>query len=583
MKKKHVITLAAASALTATTMLSTPLVTAKPVQTGGAELTATAVPSAPAFSADTINPDLMQALAAKGVHVSEPIPQAIKKGKQKNPYSKPEYKEGMQRLNLNPTQKNLALLVKFPAENGHSPVPGSPDERIPASYFNDLLYGTSYNPYTLPQFAQYATAPDGTKAPTDHTLHNYYSEVSGGKLNVTTADSPEKVGWITAPHPYSYYFGDTGSLPTSTSDYNANGFGDYPHNVQGLVEDVVKAADPYIDFSQYADANGEIPGIFIIHEGTGGEWSTDPQQFWSHKWELNEPLTVDGVQVSKYSMEPEYGGNLAGYDPASNTYVPAAKSGPFPPYTGVYAHEFGHILGMPDLYDYGYDSEGVGAWSVMAGGSWARFPNYLQYNGNTPVHPDAWNKYFAGLAEAKEVSLDQVTNATLPSVEDTGTIYKVTVPKSHGSEYFLFENRQQKGYDLGLARYGGVTAGHLNPNMHGLLAYHVDENVLQRNFWRPDEGQDANPNRTAYNPIDAYTGTGEWHYAVGVVQADGKFDLENNVNAGDAGDAYPGTTGKHDLTFGKSFYSGSYYGGAPFNVKNIQESNGNVSLTFDPK
>ena len=96
---------------------------------------------------------------------------------------------------------------------------------------------------------------------------------------------------------------------------------------------------------------------------------------------------------------------------------------------GVYAHEFGHILGLPDLYDYGYESEGVGAWTVMAGGSWARYPNYLQYNGNTPVHLDAWDKYFAGLVEPQEVSMARVTNATLPSSEDNANgIYKVTVP-----------------------------------------------------------------------------------------------------------------------------------------------------------
>lgn len=578
MKKKHIIASAVVTALTATTMLAAPVVSAKSVPATTETTTAARTDTdSTVFSADSLVPEAVQALQSKGIKPKQPT----QKGPKKNPNSKPTHKSPEERLSLNPTQNNLAILVKFPEENGHSPVPGSPDTRIPAKYFNDLLYGTSYNPYEMPQFQKYATAPNGVAAPTDRTLHNYYKDVSYGKINVTTKDSPEKVGWVVAPHPYSYYFGNKGSLPTSPDDYNANGFGDYPYNVQGLVEDVVKIADKTIDFSKYADANGEVPGIFIIHEGTGGEWSTDPQQFWSHKWELDVPLVVDGVKVSKYSMEPELGGNLTGFD--GEVYDPSLVTGPFAPAVGVYAHEFGHILGLPDLYDYGYDSEGVGAWSVMAGGSWARYPNYVQYNGNTPVLLDAWNRYFAGIADAKEVSPYTITKATLPAAADSNIIYKVNVPLTNGTEYFLFENRQLKGYDLGLARYGGVTQGQFNDKMHGLLVYHVDDNVLQRNFWRPDEGQDANPDRRAYNPVDAYTDTNEWHYGVGIVQADGKFDLEKNNNAGDAGDPFPGTSGKTTLEFTNNFYSGSYY--RPLNyfkLTNITEKNGVITTTISP-
>ena len=140
-----------------------------------------------------------------------------------------------------------------------------------------------------------------------------------------------------------------------------------------------------------------------------------------------------------------------------------------------------------------------------------------------------------------------------------------------------------KGYDLGLARYGGVTAGHFNDKMHGLLAYHVDDNVFYRNFWRPNEAEDFNPVR---NSKGTGTWNGEWHYAVGLIQADGLFDLEKGYNSGDAGDAYPGATGKNNLTFSKTFYSGSYYAGAGsapfFGVNNITEQNGVVSAQFTP-
>ena len=52
-------------------------------------------------------------------------------------------------------------------------------------------------------------------------------------------------------------------------------------------------------------------------------------------------------------------------------------------------------LGLPDEYDCGYESEGAGTWSVMAGGSWNYYPKlpapyYYRFLGNSPPHPSAW-------------------------------------------------------------------------------------------------------------------------------------------------------------------------------------------------
>ena len=68
------------------------------------------------------------------------------------------------------------------------------------------------------------------------------------------------------------------------------------------------------------------------------------------------------MKIYNYAMMPEVGGDLTGFS--------GDPFGPYPPTVGVFAHEFGHVLGLPDQYDYGYESDGTGMFSLMAGGSW---------------------------------------------------------------------------------------------------------------------------------------------------------------------------------------------------------------------
>lgn len=507
----------------------------------------------------------------------------------------------------------LVLLAKYP--DGDEPIGDMPGQ-VPAHYYEDLIFGTEYNPYELPQFKKYAEV-NGAKAPTNRTMQNAYKESSYGKTNLVHLENAH-FQWVEMPKGASYYLDQEGKYAENGKYVLGNVNGD-AHTGE-FVRDLLKAADEQIDFSKYADENGEVPNVFIVHEGTGAEFSRDPAQWWSHKWSLlsalyygkyyetgkpadvytgmkqsdwinktvAEDMTYDGVIVNNYNIQPGIGGNVSGYDAATDSYKDALKTGPFPAQTGVYAHEFGHALGLPDFYDTAYSSEGVGNYSMMAGGSWMRFPDAAAYSGNSPTHFDPFSKVFLGWANPIVVKpQDGVKTIILPPVnaaKDNNGIVKMEVPGSNGTEYFLFENVQQQGFNQGLIRQG--------KDAHGLLAWHVDENVIslyQTAGFRPNNVENWMNKRFQFNQSEkASDGSVVTHYGLSVVQKDGLYELEKNINRGNAGDFFQ--TGSKLTPVSGNVHTGSYYfwkgysstpGDSGIHVTDIKENkDGSITAKF---
>jgi immune inhibitor A len=202
---------------------------------------------------------------------------------------------------------------------------------------------------------------------------------------------------------------------------------------------------------------------------------------------------------------------------------------------GVFAHELGHLLFQwPDLYDTDYSSAGLGNWCIMSGGSWNN-------GGDTPALPCAWCKMNQGWADTA-VAVGRQTVA-LPRSADHQRIWKLWKSGLPQTEYFLIENRQKHGFDAYLPGAG-------------LLIYHIDET------------QPAN--------------TGEPHYKVALVQADGQRDLEENADGGDDGDPYPGATNNRVFD-ANSRPSSVAYSGAPSGVavRDISDPGLIMSATLD--
>jgi M6 family metalloprotease-like protein len=112
----------------------------------------------------------------------------------------------------------------------------------------------------------------------------------------------------------------------------------------------------------------------------------------------------------------------------------------------VFAHEFGHLLGLPDLYARPENpgSEGVGVWCAMS-----------NQNGNgRPQHFSAWCKEQLGWAKPALIDPTVKQKLILAPAEDSAReCFKVLI-RQDGSEYLLLENRMRKGFDRDLPAEG---------------------------------------------------------------------------------------------------------------------------------
>lgn len=115
----------------------------------------------------------------------------------------------------------------------------------------------------------------------------------------------------------------------------------------------------------------------------------------------------------------------------------------------VIAHEFGHLLGLPDLYVSPESSgqEGAGVWCTMAVG-----------HGRTgkPLHLSAWCKERLDWLKPAIVDPRVRQRLILSPVENSPTECLKVLLKPDGSEYLLLENRKATGFDRDLPDEGLV-------------------------------------------------------------------------------------------------------------------------------
>ncbi len=306
---------------------------------------------------------------------------------------------------------------------------------------------------------------------------------------------------------------------TSAALYSAITPTDYGQ-VRSMIEDAIDQLDPIIDYSQYdndgpdgipdsGDDDGYVDSLFFVHAGPGREETGDTNDIWSHAWSFYQGhATNDGVSFFRYSVEPEM--------LADGTQITV----------GVFAHEYGHVIGLPDVYDTDYSSSGIGNWGLMSGGSWGRRDG--EPAGSSPSHMTAWSKMQMGWLTPTTITAT-TTGVTIPPAETNAVAYRIWRDgATTGDEYFLVENRRRLGFDESLVRRQ-ISYGLAAPE--GLAIYHVDDSV----------GGNSNENHRLLDVVESspwFTPGGYYEHLD--LPRDGSELPLVNPNRGDDGDLWPG-------------------------------------------
>lgn len=284
-----------------------------------------------------------------------------------------------------------------------------------------------------------------------YTTHSYYGQVSDGALNLGGAvmvDPTEPDGYWMAEYPKTTY------------------------DDMGLLTEILNKADEIYDFSEFdADGNSEADGVFFIYAGDTDGWG---DFYWG--WATYGQYIIDGVRVGPLMFVGEH----------LMTYR-------------VAAHEYGHMMGLPDYYDYTFQSNGIGVWGLMGKGE---------------SYQDARSRMKLGWVNPIDVSMDMYGVTFSPRSENSD-VYRLWHMGEYGPEYFLLEMIKPTSYDYKMPG-------------EGLMIWHVDDTRSNNNTWQ--------------------------HKLLDVEEADGLDHLDHKTNNGDANDLY--WLGNQD-TFNQDTYPSS--------------------------
>lgn len=319
--------------------------------------------------------------------------------------------------------------------------------------FSDLAYSTCEDPNAA--FSALLNEPGYSENGGTGSAHDYFLENSNGRFEPVF----DVFGPVKLPNKKSYY---------GSNDYSGN-----DKRPEEALIDGCRLLDEDIDFSRYdSDGDGEVDMVLMYYAGYGEADSNDQDAIWPHEWSLGsagQSLKLDGVKINTYACTNEKNGQGRNKDKMCGI--------------GTACHEFGHALGLPDLYDTDYSSNGSAgglySYSVMCSGA------YNNEGRTPPYYCFEERKLLGWVSDADYLEFGETGVYSISPI-NSEMVYR-TMTDTEG-EYFLYENRTKGGWDLYLPE-------------EGLIVYHVDKSS-RRVGWTTAES--LWNNWESSNSINAY-------------------------------------------------------------------------------
>lgn len=277
------------------------------------------------------------------------------------------------------------------------------------------------------------------------------------------------VAKVKVPQNRAYYGADAanGSIDTNGTQY---------------IADALAEAEKIVDFSTYA-TSGKVPLVAVIYPGPGQHSSFESgcdDYLWAKFNTSRFTVNNGNITVGSYLMANELLQNYTGT--AANPIVTDTHLDGI----GLFSHEFGHALGLPDLYYTGSNAtvsdtlKTMDYWDIM---------DYGQYymNGYMPTGYTAYERSNLGWLDVKELKDAQFAQLYPYGRESEGpTAYVLRNPEDE-REYYLLENRQKDTFYP--SRMG-----------KGMLITHVD--YLYAKWAGNAVNNEPDHQRMAYVPAD---------------------------------------------------------------------------------
>lgn len=362
------------------------------------------------------------------------------------------------------------------------------------------------------------------------SLSHFYDAMSFGQLRLTGSVLPKRYA---SDHPASFY--------VVSSDTVQGRYGLF-------VQEILRKVDAEVALGKYDnDGPDGIPN-------SGDDDGLVDVLFINLRSILRRFLRGPATGMAKLGLEEDWVSNdLSSNGAPIKVRGDEHRDGPggciqrvwsFHNAVGVMAHEYGHLLGLPDLYDTSFlhdpdqppeeDSAGIGKWGLMGQGA-------LGWNGDDgPVPFCAWSREQLGWSPVETITGD-VEDLILEDVETGGTIYKIQMGSEErfrlageigaplvpaGGEYFLIEVRSEE-------------TGYYDRNIpgDGVLIWHVgagssneDETKKLVDLECADGRYD---DRGRADPVDGRDDLDRWAH-------DETYTAAHGGNLGDATDVFDG-------------------------------------------